>query len=283
MQTITPSASSLFPEADWIIGNHSDELTPWIPVIAARSSYKTNFFLLPCCCYEFSGQKYKRINSAISIYTEYLDYVQDIAKKCNFITKIDKLRIPSTRRTCIVSFGRCYQLDAIKEVDRTITDLITERCSNQTVRENNSDGVVWTNNFQARSNVEKVRNCTQLDKSFICNVINKITQLLLAEKNLIKKQNGSMWNRGGTISLPNLVNVVGKDSLKELKNECGGLQTLLKNHRYIFEVANGSVKLRVPSTSQDTKTKYKSKPCWFHNIHPEGCFYDENMCAYKHS
>jgi len=35
-QAVTPSADSLFPEYDWIIGNHSDELTPWIPVITAR-------------------------------------------------------------------------------------------------------------------------------------------------------------------------------------------------------------------------------------------------------
>ncbi|PIO33049.1 hypothetical protein AB205_0055330 [Aquarana catesbeiana] len=33
---ITPSDEHLFPDADWIIGNHSDELTPWLPVIAAR-------------------------------------------------------------------------------------------------------------------------------------------------------------------------------------------------------------------------------------------------------
>ena len=33
---IVPSDSNLFPQCDWLIGNHSDELTPWIPVIAAR-------------------------------------------------------------------------------------------------------------------------------------------------------------------------------------------------------------------------------------------------------
>uniref|UniRef100_F7EDA7 tRNA (uracil-O(2)-)-methyltransferase n=1 Tax=Ornithorhynchus anatinus TaxID=9258 RepID=F7EDA7_ORNAN len=33
---IVPNDSSLFPDVDWLIGNHSDELTPWIPVIAAR-------------------------------------------------------------------------------------------------------------------------------------------------------------------------------------------------------------------------------------------------------
>ncbi|KAG1667089.1 putative tRNA (uracil-O(2)-)-methyltransferase [Nymphon striatum] len=35
--SIIPSDEYLFPEYDWLIGNHSDELTPWIPVIASRS------------------------------------------------------------------------------------------------------------------------------------------------------------------------------------------------------------------------------------------------------
>lgn len=34
--SFTPSDRNLFSGYDWIIGNHSDELTPWIPVIAAR-------------------------------------------------------------------------------------------------------------------------------------------------------------------------------------------------------------------------------------------------------
>lgn len=33
---VTPNDQTLFPDVDWLIGNHSDELTPWIPVIAAR-------------------------------------------------------------------------------------------------------------------------------------------------------------------------------------------------------------------------------------------------------
>lgn len=52
--TLTPSADTLFPEYDWLIGNHSDELTPWLPVMAARSSFKTRFFVLPCCAHDFN-------------------------------------------------------------------------------------------------------------------------------------------------------------------------------------------------------------------------------------
>lgn len=40
-KAITPSESFLFPGTDWLIGNHSDELTPWIPVIAARRVINT--------------------------------------------------------------------------------------------------------------------------------------------------------------------------------------------------------------------------------------------------
>lgn len=35
-KAITPGESCLFSGTDWLIGNHSDELTPWIPVLAAR-------------------------------------------------------------------------------------------------------------------------------------------------------------------------------------------------------------------------------------------------------
>lgn len=53
----------------WIIGNHADELTPWIPVIAARSNHyatkayidenqaRCKYFILPCCFHDFSGSK----------------------------------------------------------------------------------------------------------------------------------------------------------------------------------------------------------------------------------
>ena len=35
-RSIVPSDANLFPDCDWLLGNHSDELTPWIPMMAAR-------------------------------------------------------------------------------------------------------------------------------------------------------------------------------------------------------------------------------------------------------
>lgn len=52
--SLTPNDSTVFPEYDWLIGNHSDELTPWIPVMASRSSFTTRYFVLPCCAHDFN-------------------------------------------------------------------------------------------------------------------------------------------------------------------------------------------------------------------------------------
>ena len=94
--SLTPSDLTVFPQFDWLIGNHSDELTPWIPLMAARlpctsplfrstsllfhyncntfltsnailqctslptfhcrSSYQTRYFVLPCCPHDFDSK-----------------------------------------------------------------------------------------------------------------------------------------------------------------------------------------------------------------------------------
>lgn len=37
-ETLNPENVDL-PDVDFLIGNHTDELTPWIPIMAARSEY----------------------------------------------------------------------------------------------------------------------------------------------------------------------------------------------------------------------------------------------------
>ncbi|XP_047422447.1 probable tRNA (uracil-O(2)-)-methyltransferase isoform X2 [Sciurus carolinensis] len=94
---ITPGEETLFPGVDWLIGNHSDELTPWIPVIAARSSYDCRFFVLPCCFFDFTG-KFCRRQSGKTQYREYLDFIREVGLSCGFQVEEDCLRIPSTKR-----------------------------------------------------------------------------------------------------------------------------------------------------------------------------------------
>lgn len=55
-KTINPQ-TDIYEDFDWLIGNHSDELSPWLPIIAKRTSsvsnLKCNFLLIPCCFFDF--------------------------------------------------------------------------------------------------------------------------------------------------------------------------------------------------------------------------------------
>ena len=99
VETIEAKANDYFKNYDWLIGNHSDELTPWIPVMAHLS--KANYFVLPCCSFDFYG-KFQRTCQTKSQYRDYLNHICDIGDKCGFSVHEDKLRIPSTKRICFI-------------------------------------------------------------------------------------------------------------------------------------------------------------------------------------
>ncbi|XP_038947892.2 probable tRNA (uracil-O(2)-)-methyltransferase isoform X2 [Rattus norvegicus] len=124
--SITPSDKTLFPGVDWLIGNHSDELTPWIPVIAARSSYTCRFFVLPCCFFDFVG-RYRRRQSKKTQYREYLDFVLEVGLSCGFHVQEDCLRIPSTKRVCLIGKSRTYLPSAEVWMDEQRTRYLHSR------------------------------------------------------------------------------------------------------------------------------------------------------------
>ena len=256
----------------WIIGNHSDELTPWIPVLAFRSGPAVNFFLLPCCSYDFDGKKYSRLDTSRSQYSDYLDYIKNIANKCGFVVEIDKLRIPSTKKTCLVGYAQGHREDERARLDEQLSKFITRK-SHVTAK--------WVDNFKPRCGVEKPRNCTQLDKRLIGRIVRVVVNSLLEAPNTLKKCDGTSWNAGGKLPIAELVSSIPGEDLKALKSECGGLQTVLRNHRYIFQLENGFVSIRVPATNALTN-KYRDKRCWFVENHPDGCIHDVAACAYKH-
>lgn len=263
VDTITPEFR--FSKSSWIIGNHSDELTPWIPVMALKSSTTTNYFVLPCCSSDFSGQKYVRENTSLSQYADYMHYIEKISSKCGFHTKIDKLRIPSTKKICLIGFATSSELrkTTLNEIDEFI-----EKRS--------------TKSFVARSSIEQVRNCTQLEKHLIQKIVQDIVQLLLQKPNYLKRNSVADWNRGTSLAISSVCENLNKEDLKRLKNECGGVQTVLRNHRYLFEVDKGAVQLRLPYHYKDVGDKYRSKPCWYFRNHKDGCFLTSKDCAYMH-
>lgn len=291
IKTIIPSDINLFPEADWLIGNHSDELTPWIPVIAARSSYKCRFFLLPCCAFNFDGTKYQRKDSSKSQYTEYLEHIKGICEECGFVTRIDRLKIPSTKRICLVGQKRVHSKQDYEQYCDRINYLINNSTTLTPDSETKTKSTTsWTSNFKPRESIERVRNCTQIDKNVTETIVGCVSKYLLEGCN-----SETEWSSGKLVDISELISLLSEKQLKIMKAECGGLQTLLKNNHHIFKVQSGKVQLRYPKTIEEidkksrkkdknnkSSIKLKQKPCWFHINHPQGCPLSDKICSYRH-
>ncbi|KAF8359368.1 hypothetical protein PRIPAC_94363, partial [Pristionchus pacificus] len=219
--TIDPSSSkSGMPNGiDYLIGNHSDELTPWIPLLAARLSIP--FFLLPCCPFDFYG-KLPRKGTA-SLYEELILYVKKISERLGYAVEIDKLSIPSTKRTALICTVPSSGLrkDLEEEIDRLL--------------EESKKGRVFT----ARSKVEKVRNCSSIEKSIRETLINRVFNRLLEGE-----EKGEVWRKGKCLPLSQIVSILSVEEKKLMKEQCGGVQTFLKNQHQIFKVISGTVCIR---------------------------------------
>jgi len=293
--------SSLQPETllvneDWIIGNHSDELTPWIPLIAARSSVR--YFVLPCCFFDFFS-KFNRSKQQKCQYEEYLEYVFDIGTRFGYQVLQDTLRIPSTKRICQI--GERNNKDEIR-INEQYGIVMNSKSISTTAKQN-------ANEFKPRIVNNDPRNCTNIDLNIKNEIVDKITDVLLTTRSNITNvpvemdkftSNGatwSHWNPGGIIHLNELVKLFEYETLQKLKSQFGGLQTLLKNHGHIFKVINGEVCLRdyrfkenfKPNKNNSTKNKtfkmnkFKTRKCWFYEKHPHGCVFSKDECSYAHS
>lgn len=303
LHAFIPSDRSLFPDIDWIIGNHSDELSPWIPIISARSSYHSRYFLLPCCAFEFNGQKFRRRCSAVSQYMDFLSFAKQISDVCGFRTRIDRLKIPSTKRICLVGYERTYSFDEQHERENQIQEFIDANSVNITAAAapagaeadaataNHSNNNNWNNDFQPRSDTEKVQNCTQINKDIQNDIVEQVFTHLLMKKRYSTDSQQLNWNLGGKVSLNDLASQLPRDKLKALKSECGGLQTLLKNHSQIFRISKGTVEIKMPIKwserkrqleAKGIKIQIKHKKCWFYEKHPDGCPLEDMECSYVH-
>ncbi|KAK9448782.1 uncharacterized protein V1518DRAFT_418208 [Limtongia smithiae] len=104
-----------FTENAFLIGNHSDELTPWIPLLGRP------FIVIPCCSHALSGKKYRyptkstvaggtgvkspeelQRQQKLSTYGALVEHVAETAHDVGWIVKREMLRIPSTRNTAII-------------------------------------------------------------------------------------------------------------------------------------------------------------------------------------
>lgn len=105
----------------FLIGNHADELTPWLPVLASLIPGAT-YLSIPCCQWSLD-QKFHRNDANLfpqlrtaqieeleerlgetrkSTYGAYLCWLLRLGSECGFVGEVEALRLPSTRNYAIV-------------------------------------------------------------------------------------------------------------------------------------------------------------------------------------
>eukprot|EP00049_Salpingoeca_infusionum_P007382 m.119610 g.119610 ORF g.119610 m.119610 type:complete len:667 (+) comp13678_c2_seq2:21-2021(+) len=268
---VDPKSGAGFPQCEWLLGNHSDELTPWIPIMAGQGPPGQHFWVLPCCHFTLNGTKFSGSLPGMGQYGAYLHHVNQLIEQCGFVSQSDVMRIPSTKRVCMMSISRSFSSKA----EKVAADAAIQRLSDEAKA------------FVPR--VEStVRNCLTLDKDFQHSLVMMVVGKLLGVHN---DEDETAWNSGGELPLGDVAKLVGKDNLKKLKSECGGLQTLLKNHWQTFFVRGGKVRLRnwidddesTPPSQKAGKLHHrKKKLCWFHMHHPDGCPREAENCNFAH-
>lgn len=130
-----------FPDNTFIIGNHSDELTCWIPLLGFP------FMVIPCCSHDLSGKKVRfntrvpksekttpamknnikinsnNVNNSNSTYAGLVNHVEYLAKKVGWKVEKEMLRIPSTRNAAIIGTDNAYAKEfPTPDIYRTIEE-----------------------------------------------------------------------------------------------------------------------------------------------------------------
>lgn len=145
--------------------------------------------------------------------------------------------------------------------------------------------------FRPRDADIAVKNCSTVDRSVRDSICQAIFTKLLSQSNIVVTATGANWNRGGRFALNELISLFPPETLRQLKTEHGGLQTLLKNHHQAFKVVGGIVEIRYEDQCSDTDRKRKrsessanlrTKNCWHYSHHPDGCPYSAVKCRFIH-
>uniref|UniRef100_A0A1I7TEX0 tRNA (uracil-O(2)-)-methyltransferase n=1 Tax=Caenorhabditis tropicalis TaxID=1561998 RepID=A0A1I7TEX0_9PELO len=276
-QVVVENEPHFDSDVDLLVGNHSDELTPWIPVMAAKLN--CNFFLIPCCPFNFFG-KYVNDGSHIgpkrlvSQYESFFEWTVTVAERLGFKVDLDRLAIPSTKRLCII--GRVPEKGLCTDLDETINQMTRGQ------------------KFVARPKEIKMNNCTTIPVNERDRMAKLLFDYILSSSN--ETRDG--WRCGGEVPLRELATVLTEEDKKLMKDQDGGLQTFLRNHHQIFHVFKATARIRdfrqpkVSRSRPDWKKKAnkdgkpnnppRKSPCWMALYHPDGCPLGPEKCQFQH-
>ncbi|KAH9176343.1 DUF1613-domain-containing protein [Lactarius sanguifluus] len=137
-QTTTTTARTLLPADCFLIGNHADELTPWVPLLATRVR-ASGYLSIPCCAWGLDarfdrardvprcdvdaetlnlGAGGEGVWSSYALYRAWLAW---LSMHCGWAVEVEMLRIPSTRNWAIVGRKR---VGSSEEADDNVEELI---------------------------------------------------------------------------------------------------------------------------------------------------------------
>lgn len=142
------NSDSLFPPGSFLIGNHADELTSWIPLLAHSIPEVYGFVNIPCCLYRLNGDHFGDMKHDVSEQdlshllgrskenqtfqftqeqiergpppaqgkststtrnTVYLKYLSHLHLQAGWHLEKEALRIPSTKNWALVGRRRVWQ------------------------------------------------------------------------------------------------------------------------------------------------------------------------------
>ncbi|CAF3437849.1 unnamed protein product [Rotaria socialis] len=244
-----------------LIGNHSDELTPWLPVLASQCS--CDVFLLPCCFFDFSGKKFITNNhSDTTQYEQYLHYIEEIATILNFDIKRDKLRIPSTKNICFMLHEKKIDINSIhtRLFNHFGIDITHEHADPQ----------------QSNHRSSLIKSKPEFYSTKF-SIIHFLFEHLLTE-------NKSLTLSAAYDLLPNELG-------EQLKSENGGLKSIILSYRHaikfdpetkLITIADPQLNSITLKKKESSKLSVKTKPCFFYAFHPNSCPLTDEQCAFSH-
>lgn len=151
--------ADLFPPGCFLVGNHADELTSWLPILAHTTKDCYGFANIPCCLYNLDGQSFNKTKysldegaliellgqgkesatltrtqdefdrgppvqvkgSASTRNVAYLRYVSHLHLQAGWHLEKEALRIPSTKNWALVGRRRTWQIHPC-ESDKTSSE-----------------------------------------------------------------------------------------------------------------------------------------------------------------
>ncbi|KAI0815244.1 DUF1613-domain-containing protein [Irpex lacteus] len=130
----SPNVHPYLVPGAFLIGNHADELTPWVPVLSTLSN-ASGYLSIPCCAWTFDS-RFERSRhppfpiptpkeefeeslylggdgSNSSAYSQYRIWLASLSLHCGWMIESETLRIPSTRNWALI--GRTHAWSSPEE------------------------------------------------------------------------------------------------------------------------------------------------------------------------